>query len=202
MNERSTAENGAPKLEALIPNPEAFAVEVGAVVHCSYSDRAIVVAKKDDHGQVWEAVETTHPAYQGPGHNRFIGNSYKEFQPAYVPCAAVTIISIHSKYPEIGRGNVTYTVKVPVIKSPIKPSVERTLSEAFSMTNRDDRPMGQQVCSTSSGDIMVLNDEHYLVERDGFRKLTLEQSEQIQKLTSRDTSFGYEFMKKHNIITA
>lgn len=108
----------------------------------------------------------------------------------------VTIISIWSKAPEIGRhDNVTYPVTVIAGASDIE-----TLEEAFNVTNRDTRPWANKVCSTSAGDIMVINGDHYLVEGHGFRKLTAEQSAKIQTLTSRDTSFGFEFMVKHNIL--
>jgi hypothetical protein len=111
--------------------------------------------------------------------------------------STVTIISIWSKAPEIDRpNNVVYDVIVPT-----GDNHEDTLEAAFAMTNMDNRPMGNRACSTSAGDIMILNGEHYLVSRCGFTKLTLDQSEKIQKLTSRDTSFGLEFMLKHNIIS-
>lgn len=113
-----------------------------------------------------------------------------------VKTSEVTIISIWSKAPEIGRhDNVTYTVTVPAHENVID-----TLEEAFMATNADNRPMGNRACSTTAGDIMVLNNEHYLVAGCGFTKLTETQSTKIQALTSRDTSFGLAFMVKNNLI--
>ena len=75
------------------------------------------------------------------------------------------------------------------------------MENAYALTNRDDRPMGRQACSTTAGDIMVLGDRHYLVEGCGFRPITLAQSSMIQQLTSRDTSFGFEFMVKQGLLS-
>lgn len=111
--------------------------------------------------------------------------------------ADVRIISLWSKCEGIPgqEDNATYTVRVIRADSAIG-----TLEAAFRVTNQDDRPRRHNVCSTSAGDIMVLDGNHYLVEGMGFRPLTLVESEKIQKLTSRDTSFGYEFMVKHDIL--
>ena len=99
-------------------------------------------------------------------------------EPAKYPTSAVTIISIWSKAPEIGRNsNVAYTVEVPT-----QATAEATLERAFALTNQDDRPMARGVCSTSAGDIMVLDGEHYLVESCGYHKLTLAESTKIFKL--------------------
>lgn len=107
----------------------------------------------------------------------------------------VTIISIWSKCPERRRGNVAYSVKVPN-----DTEVNRVLEHAFSLTNQDDRPLSNQVCSTSCGDILVFKNEHYLVQTLGFQRLTLAESEKIQKLTSRDTGLGYDFLVKNKMI--
>lgn len=110
--------------------------------------------------------------------------------------STVTIISIRSKAPEIGRyENVQYDVSVPAGETS-----SRTLQFAFAATNHDQRPMARQACSTSVGDIMVLDGTHYLVDSDDFRTLTEQESEAIQKLTSRDTSFGYDFMVENGIL--
>ena len=119
----------------------------------------------------------------------------------------VTIISIWSKIDGLegtraGRDkNVEYTVEVPAGNTP-----EATLDAAYASTNRDDRPLGQSVCATSAGDIMILpnrlfpylDGQHYLVDRYGFKALTLAQSEAIQKLSSRDTSMGFNWLVKRN----
>ena len=106
--------------------------------------------------------------------------------------ALVTIISIWSKAPEIGRhDNYTYTVQVPRASS-----AQGTLEQAFLRTNVDDRPYGQECCSTTAGDMMLLDGKFYLVENTGFRFLTVPQAEAIKKLTSRDTSWGLEGLVK------
>jgi len=192
MNERPIP-TAAPEAPALEP------INIGSVVHCIYSDRKITVAKIDAQGNVWEQVEPHHPYYKGPDHLRFIGFSYKEFQPVFLRCAAVTIISIWTKCAELPGHENNYSYVVIVRRSG-KPT--HMLDAAFYLTNRDDRPLGNRVCSTSSGDIMVLDGQHYLVEDLGFHKLTLVESEQIQKLTSRDTALGYHFMAKHGLIMA
>ena len=95
MNDRPITDPAAPKTPVLYANPNAFVVRVGDVVHCSYSGRPIRVAKKDEHGQVWEQVEPTHPAYQGADHLRFIGMSYKEFEPMYIPLEKLHALFTH-----------------------------------------------------------------------------------------------------------
>lgn len=112
--------------------------------------------------------------------------------------ATVTIISIWSKWEGLegqlrGRDkNFTYDVEVPCEATPTA-----TLENAFCLTNRDDRPNGNRCCSTTAGDIVVLDGQHYLVAGNGYTPLSPAQSEAIQKLTSRDTSFGLDFMVKH-----
>lgn len=192
MNDRPSPTTAAPAPPALEP------INIGSKVHCEYSGREITVAKIDHIGNVWEQVEPHHPAYRGPGHLRSIGFNYLEFQPIFLLCAAVDIISIWSKCQELPghENNFKYTVSVRR-----NGKAEHMLEAAFRLTNRDDRPLGGEVCSTSSGDIMILDGQHYLVEDFGYHKLTLAQSEQIQKLTSRETSFGYNFMAEHNLLT-
>ncbi len=113
----------------------------------------------------------------------------------------IKIISIWSKIPG-GEGrrmnrseNFEYEVAVPPAAT-----VEGTLDKAFILTNQDDRPHGNRCCSTSVGDVMVLEGRHYLVEGRGFKELTPQESAAVQALTSRDTSFGYEYLKKHYLI--
>lgn len=77
-------------MSALYPNAKAFRVQVGQTVHCRYSGRAIIVAKRDLHGAVWEQMEATHPSLQRNGgclpddHLRYIGIQYREFEPAFI----------------------------------------------------------------------------------------------------------------------
>jgi hypothetical protein len=104
--------------------------------------------------------------------------------------STVMIISIWSKCPQEGYPeNVRYAVTVMTGKTP-----RETLENAFSLTNKDDRPNPNHVCSTSSGDIMVLDGQHYLVENVGFKEITEAESEKIAKLTSRETSMGYNWL--------
>jgi hypothetical protein len=70
--------------QILVPNPNAYLVRVGQKVTCRYSDRPIIVAKRDDHGNVWEQVAPNHPAYNGPETLRYIGLNYREFEPAFI----------------------------------------------------------------------------------------------------------------------
>lgn len=112
--------------------------------------------------------------------------------------AIVTIVSIWSKWEGLegklhGRDkNFVYDVRVPR-----EASQEATLENAFCLTNRDDRPWGARCCSTTAGDVMFLDGEYYLVAGCGFEKLSLAQFEAIEALSSRDTSFGLDFMIKH-----
>lgn len=62
------------------PNPNAGVVRVGSIVTCSCSGRKIVVSSRDDEGNVWEVIPSSHPSY-AEGEERFIGSSYEEFEP-------------------------------------------------------------------------------------------------------------------------
>jgi len=114
-----------------------------------------------------------------------------------VKTAKVTIISIWSKDPtdSTRQNNVTYTVEVPQSKSCLE-----ILESAFILTNQDNRPMAKKACSTSSGDVMQLCGVSWLVEGSGYHHLAACELDKILKLTSRDTSFGYEFLRKNNLI--
>ncbi len=115
----------------------------------------------------------------------------------------VTIISIWSKIDGLegklhGRDqNFQYSVRVPE-----GATAQQTLENAFVATNVDNRPNGRRCCSTTAGDIMILDGIHYLVAGCGFTQISLAQSEAIQKLSSRDTSFGLPFMVKHCFVPA
>lgn len=69
--------------EALYLNPKAYQVEIGQTVHCRYSGRPIIVLRKDERGSIWEAIESTHPAWP-EFTERYIGLNYREFEPAFV----------------------------------------------------------------------------------------------------------------------
>jgi len=112
----------------------------------------------------------------------------------------VTIISITSKAEELGREhsqNRVYTVGVLAGHTP-----EQTLEIAWNHTNLDNRPLGRQVCSSSVGDIFILNGEHWFCDSSGFVKITPEQSIQVQNLTSRDTLFGWSWLVEKGLVKA
>ena len=48
---------------------------------------------------------------------------------------------------------------------------------------------------------MSVNGHHYLVENIGYHLLTGKEVEAIKRLTSRDTSFGYDDMVKRNLLS-
>lgn len=110
----------------------------------------------------------------------------------------VTIISITSKAEELGKEysqNRVYSVGVVPGTSD-----EQTLEIAWNHTNMDTRPLGRKVCSSSVGDIFILNGEHWFCNSSGFRKITPEQSLQVQNLTSRDTLFGWDWLIEKGLV--
>ena len=111
---------------------------------------------------------------------------------------AVTIISIWSKCPGTPghERNAQYAVEVDATGTPYD-----ILDRAFVATNDDDRPLGTEVCSTTAGDIMVLDDQPYLVEGIGFVPVTKAQAFDIEQLDSRETSGGLAYLLKHKLIT-
>ena len=80
----------------------------------------------------------------------------------------VTIISLMSRREDTEKAP-RYDVQVPLGETD-----EETLENAFALTNRDDRPLATKVCSTSGGDIMILNGNAYSVAFIGFLPVTLE----------------------------
>ena len=108
----------------------------------------------------------------------------------------ITIVSIWTK-PSATALPITYDVVVP------SGSLFDMLEAAFILTNQDDRPLGNKVCSTSSGDLMILDGEYHLVQASGFKVLSAAQAQTIMtKLTSRDTSCGFFFMRDQDLIPA
>lgn len=107
----------------------------------------------------------------------------------------VTIISIWSKLEGLegrlsGRSeNVVYTVDVPA-----EGSDTDIMERAFMRTNSDDRPMGRRACSTTAGDLMVVDGRHYLVESTGFSALREDQAKAAQALFSSATSLGFNYL--------
>jgi len=119
----------------------------------------------------------------------------KPVAPAAPATAKVTVISIWSKDgPD--SPNPSYEVTVPRGKNEAK-----TLDAAFALTNRDDRPKRTEVCSTSAGDILVLDGTSYFVDWVGFKALTPAQAEAVQKLTSRDTGMGWEWLVQRHLVS-
>jgi len=101
----------------------------------------------------------------------------------------VTIHSIWSKQAPTDRV-FTYTVEVPE-----GTTVMETLENAYCMTNMDDRPRRLEVPSTTAGDIILADGQHWLVENVGYHKLTPEEVAWIStRLTSLTTTFGYAFL--------
>ena len=78
--------------------------------------------------------------------------------------------------------------------------VEATLQDAFAVTNVDGRPMGKQACATTTGDIMVLDGQHYLVEHIGFHALTEAEAQAILQLSVLQTSWGYDRLVRDHLI--
>lgn len=107
--------------------------------------------------------------------------------------AFVTIISICSKHDN--ESNRVYTVEVVPGRND-----EETLEIAWNHTNLDNRPFGRLVCSSSVGDIFILNGQHWFTDRTGFRRITPQQSFKIQQLTSRDTLFGWDWLTEHHLL--
>lgn len=119
---------------------------------------------------------------------------------------SVTIISIWSKddSPEAklaGRRqeNTIYAVDVPVAESD-----EAMLEAAFEITNIGPCParLKAKACSTTSGDLMIVRGQYYLVEPRGFKALTEAQADQVAQLYTSDTMFGWDWLVKHGLVTA
>jgi hypothetical protein len=107
----------------------------------------------------------------------------------------VTIHSVWSK--EIHTDRVfTYTVQLPD-----GTTVMETLENAYAATNVDNRPHRKEVPSTTAGDVILADGQHWLVEWTGFHKLTPNEAMFItSKLTSRETAFGYDRMVKEGFL--
>jgi len=78
--------------------------------------------------------------------------------------------------------------------------VETTLQDAFAVTNVDGRPMGKQECATTAGDMMVLDGQHYLVDPEGFHKLTEAEAQAIMQLSALETWWGYDRLVRDHLI--
>jgi hypothetical protein len=107
------------------------------------------------------------------------------------PMQAVTIISIHGK----NESNRVYTILVPEGRT-----WAQTLANAFQAGTVENRPLSRLVPPVRSGDILILDDSHYLVQTGNFQKLSPQESLGIQRLTSEDTSFGYAYLVKNDLI--
>ena len=78
--------------------------------------------------------------------------------------------------------------------------VETTLQDAFAVTKVDGRPMGKQACATTTGDMMVLDGQHYLVEHIGFHELTEAEAQAIMQLSVLETWRGYDRLVQDHLI--
>ena len=105
----------------------------------------------------------------------------------------VTIISLWS-----ALGRATAPVRYDVLAE--DGDVETTLQDAYVVTNVDGRPMGKQACATTTGDLMVLDGQHYLVEHIGFHVLTEVEAQAILQLSALQTSWGYDRLVRDHLI--
>jgi hypothetical protein len=116
----------------------------------------------------------------------------------YMTMKHVTIMSIWTKR---NAADEPFTYSLPIILPLAELDEEQAaLGAAFAATNNDDRPHGRQCCSTSAGDIMIVDGKYFLVEGHGFEPITFEQSVQIRHLTSRETSFGLQDMLDNGLV--
>jgi hypothetical protein len=99
----------------------------------------------------------------------------------------VTIFSLWTKAAKNHVKAVRYSVQVPAGRTP-----QGTLENAFKLTNRDDRR--DTVCSTSAGDLMLLDGQAYLVEFGGYHPLTEAEMTAVLALWPIDTTFGYDWL--------
>lgn len=106
-------------------------------------------------------------------------------------------VRIYSLYSKLNREAIlpSYTVKVFSYADPLL-----CLRDAFRSTNCDNRPHSNSLCSTSAGDVMSLDGRFWLIEPVGFKELNLREFDTICDLTSRDTSFGYDDLKRSGLI--
>lgn len=92
----------------------------------------------------------------------------------------VTVISLWTRR---FRGQNTphqYDILVPA-----SPTIKEMLADAYWLTNVDGRPRAKEVCSTTSGDIFILDGNYYLVAAIGFHLLT--QAEASHEIYLTDT---------------
>ena len=81
----------------------------------------------------------------------------------------VTIISLWTRRTDGPDALHRYDISVS------EQAIGEMLREAYERTNVDGRPMSR-VCSTTSGDLLVVDGVHYLVAAKGFHLLTCEQA--------------------------
>jgi len=106
-----------------------------------------------------------------------------------------TIVTIISRWTD----NLVYSVTVA---QGWGETVEDALHSAFNLTNQDDRPLRKQVCSTSVGDLMIVNGEYWLVDRSGMKKLDEQQAIAWQQIDARDAHDGWDWCVQQGVITA
>jgi hypothetical protein len=119
----------------------------------------------------------------------------------------ITITSLWSKlHPASHNANLTYIVELDAEYDQMLPGENRTdwihraLEAAYALTNRDGRPFARAVCSTSTGDIMVLDGQAYFVEGIGLAALSPAQAAAAARLSVLETYRGYTWLREHNLI--
>lgn len=105
----------------------------------------------------------------------------------------VTVISVWSQ-----QGRAAAPVHYDVLATDGYPSV--TLEDAFAITNIDGRPMGRQACAITTGDVVILDGQHYLVEDRGFHPLTDAEAKTIIQLSALQTCRGYAWLVQNHVI--
>jgi hypothetical protein len=103
----------------------------------------------------------------------------------------VTIISVWSK-----RHKSEPPIRYDVVAQ--GDDAHSTLEDAFRLTNV--RSLPPRVAATSTGDLMLLEGQHYLVEDVGFHPLTTSEAKRIEQLGSEDTSKGYDWLAQEHLL--
>jgi hypothetical protein len=106
---------------------------------------------------------------------------------------AVTVVAIRAHLES--EPLKVYTITVPEGPTPVA-----TLELARQAGTGENRPLNRFVPPVRPGDIMILDGEHYLVQIASFAKLSQPESIGIQKLSLKESSFGYAFMTKNNLV--
>jgi hypothetical protein len=118
------------------------------------------------------------------------------------PRVRVTIVSLWSKIDGLEGilshrdHNVTYSIVIPAGDTD-----EDTLEAAFMLTNLDTRPNAAHACSTTVGDLMLLNRQWWFVDRTGFIAITEAEARQVKELSSTETGRGWAYLRDQKLVT-